>query len=90
MRQGPRRPRFYLLVLIVGFLVGGYLNAFIKAMLPDSPTKTFFTYSVSPEFGPVPINLLVIHFTIGPVGLELSLLSLIGVVLAYLVAKSLF
>jgi hypothetical protein len=90
MPQGPRRPRFYFLVLVVGFLVGGYLNAFIKAMLPDSPTKTFFTYSVSPEFGPVPINLLVIHFTIGPVGLELSLLSLIGVVLAYLVAKSLF
>lgn len=90
MAQGPRRPRFYLLVLIVGFLVGGYLNAFIKAVLPDSPTKTFFTYSVSPEFGPVPVNLLVVHFTLGPVGLELSLLSLLGVVLAYLVAKSLF
>ena len=90
MAQGPRRPRFYVMVLIVGFLVGGYLNAFIRAVLPDSPTKTFFTYSVTPEFGPVPINLLVIHFTLGPVGLELSLLSLLGVVLAYLVAKSLF
>jgi len=90
MAQGPRRPRFYLLVLIIGFLVGGYLNAFIKSVLPDSPTKTFFTYAVSPEFGPVPVNLLVVHFTIGPVGLELSLLSLLGVVLAYLVAKSLF
>jgi hypothetical protein len=86
----PRRPRFYLLVLIVGFLVGGYLNAFIKAVLPDSPTKTVFTYSVAPGFGPVPVNLLVVHFTLGPVGLELSLLSLLGVVLAYLVAKSLF
>ena len=90
MATGPRRPRFYVMVLIVGFLVGGYLNAFIRAVLPDSPTKTFFTYSVTPEFGPVPINLLVIHFTLGPVGLELSLLSLLGVVLAYLVAKSLF
>ena len=90
MRQGPRRPRFYLIVLLIGFLVGGYLNAFIKSVLPDSPTKTFFTYAVAPEFGPVPVNLLVIHFTIGPVGLELSLLSLLGVVLAYLVAKSLF
>jgi hypothetical protein len=90
MAQGPRRPRFYLLVLLAGFLVGGYLNAFIKEVLPDSPTKSFFTYSVSPEFGPVPINLLVVHFTLGPVGLELSLLSLLGVVLAYLVAKSLF
>ena len=90
MAQGPRRPRFYILVLLLGFLVGGYLNAFIKAVLPDSPTRRIFTYSVEPGFGPVPINLLVVHFTIGPAGLELSLLSLLGVVLAYLVAKSLF
>lgn len=90
MPSGPRRPRFYLGVLVVGFLLGGFLNAFLKSVLPDSPTKTFFTYSVSPEFGPVPINLLVVHFTIGPVGLELSLMSLIGLALAYLVAKSLF
>jgi uncharacterized protein DUF4321 len=90
MPSGPRRPRFYLGVLLVGFLLGGFLNAFLKSVLPDSPTKAFFTYSVSPEFGPVPINLLVVHFTIGPVGLELSLMSLIGVALAYLVAKSLF
>ena len=90
MAQGPRRPRFYLLVLVAGFLIGGYLNAFLKAVLPDSPTKSFFTYAVSPGFGPVPINLLVVHFTIGPAGIELSLLSLLGVVLAYLVAKSLF
>lgn len=88
--QGPRRPRFYLFVLIVGFLVGGYLNSFLRAMLPDSPTKTFFTYSVSAELGPVPVNLLVVHFTIGPMGVELSLLSLVGVALAYLVARSLF
>ena len=53
------------------------------------PHQGILTYSVS-GFGPVPINLLVVHFTIGPVGLELSLMSLIGVALAYLVAKSLF
>ena len=90
MPQGPRRPRFYLGVLVTGFLLGGFLNAFLKAVLPDSPTKDFFTFSVAPEFGPVPINLLVVHFTIGPVGLELSLMSLIGIALSYLVAKSLF
>ena len=90
MALGPRRPRFYLLVLLTGFLLGGYLHAFLRAVLPDSPTKSFFTYSVQAGFGPVPINLLVVHFTIGPAGIELSLLSLVGVVLAYLVAKSLF
>jgi hypothetical protein len=90
MAQASRRPRFYFMVLVTGFLLGGFLNAFLKAVLPDSPTKAFFTYTVSPGFGPVPINLLVVHFTIGPAGLELSLMSLLGVILAYLIAKSLF
>jgi hypothetical protein len=35
------------------------------------------------------VDLLVIHFTIGPVGLDVSLLSLVGVAV-YLVARSLF
>ena len=90
MASGPRRPKFYLAVLLVGFLVGGFLNAFLKYVLPDSPTKKVFTYTVSPELGPVPINLLVLHFTFGPISLELSPMSLIGVALAYVVAKSLF
>lgn len=90
MPIGPRRPRFYALVLVCGFLVGGFLNAFLRHVLPDSPTKDFFTYAVRPGFGPVPVDLLVVHFTIGPVGLDLSLMSLVGVVLAYLLAKSLF
>lgn len=86
----PRRPRFYLAILLSGFLIGGFLTAFLRKVLPDSPTKEFFTYSVRPGFGPVPIDLLVIHFTIGPAGVDISLLSLIGVALAYLIAKSLF
>ncbi len=90
MPAGPRRPRFYALVLLAGFVLGGFLNAFLRQVLPDSPTKDFFTYAVQPGFGPVPIDLLVVHFTIGPAGIDLSLMSLVGVVLAYLVARSLF
>lgn len=87
---GPRRPRFYAAVLVAGFLLGGFLNAFLRKVLPDSPTKVFFTYSVQGEVGPVPINLLVVHFTVGPIGVDISLLSIVGVALAYLVARSLF
>jgi hypothetical protein len=87
---GPRRPRFYVGVLLTGFLLGGFLNAFLRHVLPESPTKAFFTYAVQGEFGPVPINLLVVHFTLGPVGVDISLLSVVGVALAYLVARSLF
>jgi hypothetical protein len=90
MRTGPRRPLFYLAVLVVGFVVGGFLTALLRRFLPESPTKDFFTYAVTPSLGPVPVDLLVIHFTLGPVGLDVSLLSLVGVLLAYLFARSLF
>ena len=90
MPTGPRRPRFHVMVLLSGFLLGGFLNAFLLRFLPESPTKAFFTYSVHPGFGPVPIDLLVIAFTVGPVALHVSILSLLGVMVAYLIAKSLF
>ncbi|MGH7532258.1 MAG: DUF4321 domain-containing protein [Gemmatimonadales bacterium] len=90
MPVGPRRPRFYLSVLTLGFLVGGFLNSLLSYFLPDSAAKDFFTFTVTPTLGPVSVNLLVISFTVGPVGLHVSLLSLVGVVLAYLLARSLF
>jgi len=86
----PRRPRFYLAVLLTGFILGGFLAAALRRFLPDSPTKDFFTFAVRPELGPVPVDLIVVHFTVGPIGLEVTLLSLVGVLLAYLVARSLF
>ena len=90
MAAGPKRPRFYLGVLIAGFLVGGLLSALMKEFLPPSPTLSFFTYSVAPSLGPVPVNLLVVSFTICPCGLNVSILSLIGVAVAYYAARSLF
>jgi hypothetical protein len=90
MPVGPRRPGFYLGVLIAGFVVGGFSNALLRRWMPDSAAKTFFTSTWTPTVGPVSADLLVLNFTLGPVGLHVSLLSLIGVVLAYLVARSLF
>jgi hypothetical protein len=90
MPAGPRRPLFYLAVLTTGFVLGGFLSALLRRFLPDSPTKEFFTFAVHPQLGPVNVNLLVVHFTLGPVGLDVSLLSLVGVVVAYLIARSLF
>jgi hypothetical protein len=36
------------------------------------------------------MNLLVVDFTLGPIGLHVSILSLVGVLVAYLIARSLF
>ena len=90
MAGGPRRPGFYLGVLTAGFVVGGFLTALLERFLPDSVAKQVFTYTVSPSVGPVSLDLLVINLTLGPLGIHVSILSLLGVVLAYLVARSLF
>jgi hypothetical protein len=87
---GPRRPGFYLGVLMAGFIVGGFLNALVKTVAPDSVAKQVFTFTLSPTIGPVSIDLLVVNLTLGPLGLHVSLLALLGVVVAYLIARSLF
>lgn len=90
MPPGPRRPIFYLSVLAVGFVLGGLLQAFLRRFLPQGPAKEVFTWSVTPTLGPIHMDLLVMSLTLGPIGLDVSLLAVVGVVVAYLVARSLF
>ena len=90
MSIGPRRPAFYVTVLAIGFVLGGFLSALMDRFLPQGPAKEFFTWTVSPSVGPFHVNLLVVNMTLGPIGIQVSLLALVGVVLAYLVARSLF
>ncbi len=84
------RNRFYLGVLIAGFMLGGFMAALLERFLPPSAARTFFTYAVTPTIGPVSADLLVLSFTLGPVGLDVSIMSVLGVVIAYYAAKSLF
>ena len=58
--------------------------------MPPSPVKQFLTAGVTPSVGPLPIDLVILRFAVGPVALDVSLLSLVGVLLAYLIARSLF
>lgn len=90
MATGPRRPVFYLGVLLTGFVLGGFLAGFLERWLPEGAPKEILTWAVTPEFGPVSANLLVLDFTLGPIGLHVSVLSLLGVLIAYLIARSLF
>lgn len=90
MANVPRRPLFYLGVLSAGFILGGFLHELLKRLLPAGAPKEVLTFAVTPEFGPFSVNLLVMSFTIGPVALTVSIMALVGVVLAYLLAKSLF
>jgi len=86
----PRRPLYYLGILSSGFILGGFLHELLKRVLPAGAPREVLTFAVAPSFGPVSLNLLVLNFTIGPVAVTVSLMALVGVVLAYLLARSLF
>ena len=90
MAIGPRRPLFYVGVLTAGFVLGGFLSALLKRFLPEGPAREFFTWTVAPSVGPIHLNLIIFSLTLGPLVLQVSLLALVGVVLAYLLARSLF
>jgi hypothetical protein len=86
----PRRPLFYTAILATGFVLGGFLSAFLRRVLPQGAPREVLTFSVTPTIGPVSVDLLVLSLTVGPVGINVSLLAVLGVVLAYLLARSLF
>lgn len=90
MANVPRRPMYYVGVLSMGFILGGFLDAFLKKVLPAGPPKEVLTFAVTPDIGPFSVDLLVVAFTIGPISITVSVLAIVGVVLAYLLARSLF
>jgi len=76
------------LVVVIGILIGSYLNSFVS-MLPvgESVVKTFFTYSIPFGIGdfvhnkPILIDLNAIKFQFGFM-FRFSLLSIIGVLVS--------
>ena len=91
-RQGSskHRPGFHAVVLAIGFVVGGFLNVFARKFLPVGAVKEFLTTGVTPQLGPLQVDLVLLKFALGPIAMDVSLLSLLGVLIAYLIARSLF
>ena len=91
MARGPskHRPVFHILVLASGFVAGGLLTQVSRKFLPAGAVKEFLTTGVNPSVGPVPIDLVILKLSLG-FALDVSLLSLLGVLIAYLIARSLF
>ena len=84
------RPAFHALVLALGFVVGGFMTHFSRKFLPVGAVKEFLTTGVTPQLGPLHIDLIILNLVLGPIALDVSLLSLVGVLIAYLIARSLF
>ncbi len=85
-----RGARFHAVVLASGFIVGGVLQQVGRKFLPPGAAKEFFTTGVTPSLGPMPVDLVILKFALGPIALDVSLLSLLGVLVAYLIARSIF
>ena len=81
---------FHVIVLASGFITGGLLTQVARKFLPPGAAKEFFTTGVTPSVGPLPLDLIIIKLAVGPIALDVSLLSLVGVLIAYLIARSLF
>lgn len=89
-RGAGRGAGFYALTLAIGFVVGGALTQAARLFLPPGAAKEFFTTGVTPSVGPLALDLVILKLAVGPIALDVSLLSLVGVLVAYLIARSLF
>ncbi len=84
------RPVFHGIVLAIGFVVGGLLTVVAREFLPSGAVKEFLTTGVTPSVGPLHLDLAILKFALGPLAVDFSLLGLLGVIVAYLIARSLF
>jgi hypothetical protein len=84
------RPGYHAAVLAAGFVTGGLLNAAARQWLPSGAVKEFLTTAVTPSLGAIELDLVIFKFGLGPFAMDVSLLSLVGVLIAYLIARSLF
>jgi hypothetical protein len=85
-----RSLRFHAIVVTIGLVIGGTLQGISRQFLPSGPAKEFLTAGLSFYLEPQPLNLILLRFTLGPLALDISLVSLLGLLLAYLIARSLF
>ena len=74
--------------LVLGFFLGGLLTRLSEIFLPDSAAREFLTTSVEASVGALSIDLVAVAFTLGPVSVSLNVLTLVGISIVALIARS--
>jgi hypothetical protein len=74
--------------LILGLFLGGLLTWLSELFLPDSAARDFLTTSVAAAAGPFHLDLVAVSVTLGPLVLNVNVLTLVGIALVALVARS--
>jgi len=75
-------------VIVAGLVVGALLTRLAVLFMPESATRTLLTTSASASLGPLGVDVGAIALVLGPLTLNVNLLSLVGVLGATLVARS--
>ena len=92
---GPRtsarnRLWYHAIVVTTGMVVGGMFQSIARQFLPPGPAKEFLTAGLAPYLDAITIPLILVKLTVGPIAIDVSVISLLGLLLAYLIARSLF
>lgn len=83
-----RNLRRFTFTLVLGLLLGGLLTKLSDIFLPESAARDFLTTSVVASVGPFSIDLVAVSFTIGPLGLSLNVLTIVGVAILTFIVRS--
>ncbi len=74
--------------LVAGLFLGGLLTKLSEVFLPDSAARDFLTTSVHASLGPLSIDLVAVALTVGPITVTLNVLTLVGITIVALIARS--
>lgn len=75
--------------LVLGLFLGGLFTKLSELFLPDSVAKDFLATSVEASLGPLSVDLIAIAFTLGPISISLNVLTLVGISVVAMIARSL-
>lgn len=73
---------------MMGLFLGGLFTELSERFLPDSVARSFLTYSVSASVGPLTLDVVAVAITVGPLALTINVLTLVGIGIVALVARS--
>lgn len=74
--------------LILGLFLGGLFTKLSDSFLPESAARDFLTTSVKATVGPFSVDLVAVALTLGPLVVELNVLTLVGVGIVAFIARS--
>lgn len=74
--------------LILGLFLGGLFTKLSETFLPESAARDFLTTSVKAGVGPFSIDLVAVALTLGPLVVQLNVLTLVGVGIVAFIARS--